>query len=77
MSKDTDPSPEFGDDKKIQFGFLRRAANFLEFIFLDFFTPALIFFFYGCIFYFVAFCLTPDDSLFNFFTLGRKKKESV
>ena len=33
VSKGTDPSPEFGDDKKIQLEFLRRAANFLEFIF--------------------------------------------
>ena len=28
-------------------------------------------------FNFVSFCLAPDDCLFIYFTLGRKKKESV
>ena len=51
VSKDTDPSPEFGDDKKIQLEFLRRAANFLEFIFLDFsYRGPHIFFFTDVLF---------------------------
>ena len=59
VSKDTDPSPEFGDDKKFQLEFLRRAANFLEFIFLDFFYRGPhIFFFTDVFFYFFILLLS-------------------
>ena len=50
VSKGTDLTPEFGDDEKIQIEFLRRAANFLEFIFLIFLLWPAYFFLYGCIF---------------------------
>ena len=64
--------------KKFKLNFFAVPRIFLNSFFFDFFFRGPhIYFFKDVSFYFVAFCLAPDDCLFIYFTLGRKKKESV